>query len=63
MSWAKKADGSKFSGEVSFLVESRYKDRVYVDDLIKQTGIQWDKSYSRPTMIMNANGWTVECLD
>ena len=61
--WLTKPDGSpvrRSNGEtLIYVVDSNYKDRVFSDDLLKQTGLRWNGA-GRPMTIMNANGWTVE---
>jgi len=66
MQWIEKPDGSTVRSsneEWSFVVESNRQDGVFVEDFLKQTGCKWRKGYSRPSWIMNANGWTVKRLD
>ncbi len=66
LNWVENPDGSPVSrsslDSKSWLVESNYKDRIYTDDFLKQTGLVWKKNVGRPTIIQNANGWTVRQL-
>lgn len=66
LNWVENPDGSPVSrsslDSKSWLVESNYKDRIYTDDFLKQTGLVWKKNVGRPMVIQNANGWTVRQL-
>lgn len=49
LSWVVNPDGSPVSRSTldskSWLVESNYKDRIYTDDFLKQTGLVWKKCW------------------
>ena len=63
--WIEKPDGSRYSTnerDITFIVESDYKDRVNPDDLLKQNGLKWHAGCSRPSTITAVNGWTIQVL-
>lgn len=50
---------SRSNDEFTWVVESNYADRIASEDFLKQTGLEWANNVSRPSIIMNCNGWSV----
>lgn len=48
---------------IIFVVKSTEKDRIFSDDFLKQTGLEWNGSHSKPMVIRNSpSEWTVEVI-
>lgn len=45
---------------VKFAVKSKYKDRIYLEDFLKETGLTKRPNFGLPSVISNCNGWTVK---
>ena len=47
---------------LTFTVKSNYKDRITVDDFLKQTGMTLRPQIGHPHEITNSNGWSIKCM-
>lgn len=47
---------------LTFAVKSNYKDRITVDDFLKQTGMTLRPQTGHPYEITNSNGWIIKCM-
>lgn len=64
--WIEKPDGSHYGSnekDITFIVESKYENSVYPEDLLKQNGLKWRAGFGRPSELRNnVNGWHIQII-